>query len=605
MAKALSRPVAKDAARTVTTWLRATGGTPTLDGDDPTAIVDAIVEYALRRGASDIHLTPVSSGLAVGVRVGGTVETLEPSLPAAIGPELISALKRAAGIGAGVGPVSSGYASRMIGGESVVLNVSTFPTQRGESASVRLGVKPSLPSLDDLGLDPDLLDRARAALLARPHGVVLTTGPTGSGKSTTLYMFMAEVHRPGQRVMTIEDQVTFDLEDVIQVKTSEDFGVAAMLRAMAGADCDIALAHELRSSEELSAAFDLARLGVLMFSVMDAPDAPGALHRITQSGRVTPALVSSLLNLILAQALVAKSCAECRHWRRATPAEVEHLGLRVADFQVVTNAGCGACDGTGTRGRVLVVELVTMSPGLAAALERGADVQEIREALGPDFRSIDDDIRRRMADGDISVEVAIKAMGCRPELSGGLQAVASAAAKDDHLSDPLERLGGTVSIMFTDIVGSTRLTAELGDDAWMAVLSQHDALVRKQLDSWDGVAIKSVGDGFMAAFGSATAAVRCGLGIQESSAAMLLPDGSPLQLRAGIHAGEPVKDHGDLFGTTVNVAARVAAAAQPGEVLVSDLVRALVASTGRFNFGEARPVELRGLEGSHLLYPVA
>ncbi|HUR49333.1 MAG TPA: adenylate/guanylate cyclase domain-containing protein, partial [Acidimicrobiales bacterium] len=345
------------------------------------------------------------------------------------------------------------------------------------------------------------------------------------------------------------------------------------------------------------------RNGTMVFSVLDAPDAPGALHRLINGG-VDPSLVCSLLNLVMGQRLLAKSCLDCQRWRPATEEEIERLDLPPSGVEVVANEGCESCDGRGSKGRMIVTELVTMSPRLAAALEQGADVHGIREALGADFVSIDDGIRNHVLTGAVPVDVAMNHVGRRPELTGSLQAVASAATRDTQLSDPFERLGGTVSIMFTDIVGSTHLTSELGDNVWMEVLRQHDSLVHKQLEAWDGIAVKSVGDGFMAAFGSASAAVLCGVAIQESSTAMLLPDGTPLEVRVGIHAGEPVKDQGDLFGTTVNVAARVAAAAQPGEVLVSDLVRALVASTGRFRFGEPRPVELRGLEGSHLLYAI-
>lgn len=593
----------QEAGRIVAQWIQALGMTARIDPHDETSTLDGIVDYALERAASDIHFVPTATGTEVQLRINSEVHALQPPLPGGQAESMLTTLKQLAGISDSSRPVSTGVVTRPIGGRSVVLNISTFPTHRGESVSIRLGQHANLPAFEELDLDADLLARARSALTFRPHGVVLTTGGTGSGKSTTIHMFMAEARRPGQRVMTIEDELAFEIPDVVQAKTTEGFGIAEALDAMRGADCDIALAGQLQTPEEMRAAFTLARGGTLVFSVLDAPDAPGALHRIVNSG-VEPAWVCSLLNLVMGQRLLPRSCPDCQRWRPATPEEVERLGLPDPEVEVVTNDGCESCDGRGSRSRALVTELVTMEPSLAAALERGADVHEIREALGPDFRSIDDGIRGHVLTGAVPVGIAMKHIGRRPTLTGGLQAVATAATKDAHLSDPLARLGGTVSIMFTDIVGSTQLTAQLGDDVWMEVLGQHDALVHKQLEAWDGIAVKSVGDGFMAAFGSATAAVRCGLAIQESSTAMLLPDGSPLEVRVGIHAGEPVKDQGDLFGTTVNVAARVTAAAQPGEVLISDLVRALVASTGRFAFGEPRPVELRGLEGSHLLYEV-
>ncbi|HUR48136.1 MAG TPA: ATPase, T2SS/T4P/T4SS family, partial [Acidimicrobiales bacterium] len=401
--------------------------------EDATAHVDSIVADAIDRGASDIHFVPVAGGLSVQLRIKGEVETTELLIPIDAAGTVVAALKGLAGISADAGPVSNGVAMRPFGGMSVVLNVSTFPTHRGESVSIRLGRTAALPSLDDLDLDPDLVTRARSALTFRPHGVVLTTGGAGSGKSTTIHMFMAEARRPGQRVMTVEDQLSFEIPDVLQSTTSEGFGIAQALRAMTGADCDIALAGQLQTSEEMTAAFDLARNGTMVFSVLDAPDAPGALHRLINGG-VDPSLVCSLLNLVMGQRLLGKSCPDCQRWRPATEEEIERLDLPASGVEVVASEGCESCDGRGSKGRMIVTELVTMSPPLAAALEQGADVQSIREALGADFVSIEDGIRKHVRAGAVPVDVAMNHVGRRPELTGSLQAVASAATRDTQLS---------------------------------------------------------------------------------------------------------------------------------------------------------------------------
>ncbi|HUQ40579.1 MAG TPA: adenylate/guanylate cyclase domain-containing protein [Acidimicrobiales bacterium] len=203
----------------------------------------------------------------------------------------------------------------------------------------------------------------------------------------------------------------------------------------------------------------------------------------------------------------------------------------------------------------------------------------------------------------VSVAVANEeALGI--ELTTSLEALADAVAVERPDVSPSTALDGTITIMFTDICDSTALTHSVGDQAWIEVLRHHRDLVTKQVGAWGGQVVKSIGDGFMLAFPSARSAVRCGMAIQSDVAAVVLPGGEALSIRVGLHAGEPVRDGEDFYGTTVNMAARVASAAGAGEVLVSDLVRALVSSDAGIEMGHARNVELKGLPGQHDLTPV-
>ncbi len=161
---------------------------------------------------------------------------------------------------------------------------------------------------------------------------------------------------------------------------------------------------------------------------------------------------------------------------------------------------------------------------------------------------------------------------------------------------------GTVTLLFTDIEGSTERNQVLGDRDWMQVLRGHHDLIREQVAAHDGFEVKSMGDGFMIAFSSARKALRCAMDIQR---AIAKEDDLDVRVRAGLHAGEAVRDGDDFYGATVNMAARVAGQAEGGEVLVSSLVKALVESSGEFTFDEPRTAELKGIPGSHKLYPLA
>jgi class 3 adenylate cyclase len=163
---------------------------------------------------------------------------------------------------------------------------------------------------------------------------------------------------------------------------------------------------------------------------------------------------------------------------------------------------------------------------------------------------------------------------------------------------------GTVTLLFSDIEGSTARTAAMGDAQWMPILREHNDIVRAQLAAHNGYEVKSLGDGFMLAFRSAVDGLRCAVGMQRAFTEWNVTAVEPIHVRVGLHTGEVIRDAGDLFGTHVNLAARIANQALGGEILVSSLLRELTASVGEFRFGEPRRVELKGLNGELTIYPV-
>jgi class 3 adenylate cyclase len=436
--------------------------------------------------------------------------------------------------------------------------------------------------------------------------MVICSGATGSGKSTALHSLLRDVMTPAERVMVVEDRVHVHIEGAVQGFITDDFTISDAMSAMHSSDVDIAVVDEVTAGGELRQLFDLAGQGRLIFTTLSAADAAAALEELLAFRTVTPARIAETVRVITAQRLVRRSCEHCRSLRVPTRDEVDLLGLQgaAAATELVTNAGCDQCADITMLGRAVAVEILTMTPALAAALLRGArDAASFREVLGPEYRTIVDSIRVQLLEHTISIETAIEHLGREHELGAALDALVESVASDrPELGVP--SLDGTVAIVFTDIVASTARTAEVGDSVWMEALRHHQALVRKELEVWGGVEVKSTGDGFMLAFASSMSAVRCALAIRDSAPSVLARDGEPLGVKIGVHAGEPIRDGDDFYGTTVNIAARVAAAASSGEVVVSDLVRNLISTDKGFAFSPPRVVEMKGLDEPQPVYVV-
>jgi general secretion pathway protein E len=259
----------------------------------------------------------------------------------------------------------------------VDVRVSTVPALHGESVVLRLlDAARGRIALDALGMAPDTLARFRAAI-ARPHGIVLATGPTGSGKTTTLYAAVETLRTGREKILAVEDPVEYELPGVPQVPVHEKAGVtfASALRAMLRQDPDIMLVGEIRDGETAAIATQAALTGHLVLSTLHTNDAAGALTRLRELG-VEPYLVASTVEAVLAQRLVRTWCRTCR------------------------GAGCAACRGTGYHGRVGIHELLLMSDALRTAVQAGADSASLRRiAAGEGMRSLREEGERLVEAG--------------------------------------------------------------------------------------------------------------------------------------------------------------------------------------------------------------
>jgi len=586
--------------------------------EDAFAAARCILETALAAGASDVHLDPTPIGGVLGVRVIGVqakghIERM--TLPESSTGPVTTALKALGGVDRNLsGRPQRGRNLVKLGDSTVDAQMSIFPSLYGDSLAIRMAeLERSSVPLNEIFPD-EIVAAYRAAVDRRMSagggyvgrlGVVICSGATGSGKSTVLHALLRDLMTPTERVMAVEDEVYIHIDGAVQGFTTDEFTVSDAMRSMEASDVDIALVGAVTTGAEMRQLFGLAKQGRLIFTTLHSADAAAALEELLAFGTLSAALVAESVRVITAQRLVRKSCETCRSTRLPTPEEAQLLGLRGAEpVPLATNAGCDRCGGAGTSGQVAAAEILTMTPALAATLLRGArDAASFRQALGAEYRTIADSIRVHLLGQTIAIETALEHLGREHELGAALDALVESVASDrPELGVP--SLDGTVAIVFTDIVSSTARTAEVGDSVWMEALRHHQSLVRKEVDAWGGVEVKSTGDGFMLAFPSSMNAVRCAVAIRDSAPSVLARDGEPLGIKIGVHAGEPIRDGDDFYGTTVNVAARVAAAAGPGEVVVSELVRHLISTSKAFRLGPEREAEMKGIEGRQPIYPV-
>ncbi len=338
--------------------------------NEPTVInlVNLIISTALRERASDIHLVPFESAVELRYRVDGLLQQ-KPPPPKHLHPALVSRVKIMADMNIAERFMpQDGHIQIHHRGTRVDIRVGTMPTKWGESLVMRLLEKNGkVLSPVELGLD-----EARAGLMKRlvekPHGLFLATGPTGSGKTTTLYSILQGIYTPEKKIITIEDPIEYELAGVAQipVRPSRNFTFATGLRAILRQDPDVVMVGEIRDSETAEIAIRAALTGHQVFSTLHTNDATGAVTRLLDMG-VEAFLISSALEGVLAQRLVRRLCPECRVATPPTPAERERLETLSGAPLVgpyYTGTGCEACRGTGYRGRVGIFELLPVSTEL-------------------------------------------------------------------------------------------------------------------------------------------------------------------------------------------------------------------------------------------------
>lgn len=384
-------------------------------------VVNAMLAEAARAGASDVHVESLADGLRIRMRLDGVLHDMQR-----LGPEfraaVISRLKVLAALDIAERRLpQDGRARVRVGERELDLRVSTLPALHGESLVLRLldGGSDDVPrSLEALGLADTMVTPFRA-LLARSSGLLLVTGPTGSGKTTTLYAALRERSTPGVKVVTVEDPVEYRLDGVVQlpVNTRAGFDFSGALRAILRHDPDVILVGEMRDVDTADIAVRAALTGHLVLSTVHTTDALGALTRLRDMG-VPPYLLTATLQGVLAQRLVRRVCESCGVWRALTVAERASMASAAtgASGEADTGAretrperqregtGCATCSGTGYRGRLAIAELLVLDDVLRQAFARGESGASLRAlALSRGFRTLRDDGARLVQDGVTTV----------------------------------------------------------------------------------------------------------------------------------------------------------------------------------------------------------
>ncbi|HEV7227318.1 GspE/PulE family protein [Brevundimonas sp.] len=369
-------------------------------------LINAILLQAVREGVSDVHIETEERRLVVRFRVDGVLrEVLSPAR--SLAPLLVSRIKVMARLDiAEKRTPHDGRVTLRIGGMDVDVRVSTIPTQYGERVVLRLlDRNTSGLDLGQLGLLPDDLSKLRR-MIHRPHGIVLVTGPTGSGKTTTLYAALTELNDRRRNIMTVEDPVEYALEGVgqMQVNPRIDLTFARGLRAILRQDPDVIMVGEIRDHETAEVAVRSSMTGHLVLSTLHTNSAIGSVTRLVDMG-VERYLLAPMLTGLIAQRLVRRLCPNCRVEDRATAADVELTSGAVAlGSRVFRAVGCSACRGDGHRGRTALYEVVEVDPAMQALVHDGASEADLTAHARLTSRSLLQDGAEKIASGETTVQ---------------------------------------------------------------------------------------------------------------------------------------------------------------------------------------------------------
>ncbi|WP_460509693.1 type II secretion system ATPase GspE [Hydrogenophaga soli] len=376
-------------------------------------LVNAIIGRVIDMRASDIHLEPFDDGLHVRYRVDGVIATSEvvpPKHSAAVN----SRVKLMAHLDIAERRLpQDGRIKTRVKGREIDLRVSTVPTVHGESVVMRVLDRSSVRfSLEDMGFASDTLEKFNA-LLARPHGIVLVTGPTGSGKTTTLYAALSKVDADAHKIITVEEPVEYQLEGINQIQVHGQIGLtfARALRSILRQDPDIIMIGEMRDSETAQIAVQSALTGHLVLSTLHTNTAAGAVVRLTDMG-VERYLITSSVNGVLSQRLVRRLCGHCKEARPVDDAVLRNSGLGqfLQSGQPMYHAvGCSHCRGSGYSGRVGVHELLVLDDDLRRAILDGADAGTLHaKAQTSGMLSLYEDGLRKVAAGETSLDEVLR-----------------------------------------------------------------------------------------------------------------------------------------------------------------------------------------------------
>ncbi|MDA0340680.1 MAG: ATPase, T2SS/T4P/T4SS family [Proteobacteria bacterium] len=348
--------------------------------------VDALIARAIAHGASDLHIEPHGDGIRVRYRIDGHLIELGAAPENYLAAMLISRIKVLADLNIAEKRLpQDGRASLTIQGRAVDIRVSTVPTLGGESVVLRLLDQTAAPrDIDQLGLSTPVLSALAQALTA-PNGLVLATGPTGSGKTTTLYGALGRINAASRKILTVEDPIEYRLSGInqIQVNARIGLGFPTLLRSIVRQDPDIIMVGEIRDEETARLAAQASLTGHLVLSSLHTNDAASGITRLLDMG-IEPYLLTASLRAVLAQRLVRRLCPSCKASRQITDEERALLGPNGQDLiEVCEPVGCAACHDTGYAGRLVLSEILVMTPALRQAVTDGAGLSQLR-ALAAD-----------------------------------------------------------------------------------------------------------------------------------------------------------------------------------------------------------------------------
>jgi type IV pilus assembly protein PilB len=347
-------------------------------------LANAVLGLAIKKGASDIHLEPMEEDVTVRYRIDGVLQIVQ-RLPKKVQLGLISRVKILSRLDIAEKRLpQDGRFSATVDGTAIDFRVSTIPGKWGEKVCLRILDKTNTR----LGLDKLLSHAPTLAIvrdiIAEPHGIIYVTGPTGSGKTTTLYSALAEINDPGVNISTAEDPIEYDLPGVTQIQANASIGLtfASILRAFLRQDPDVMLVGETRDKETAHTAVEAALTGHLVFTTLHTNSAAAAFTRLQEMG-IEPFLVSSSTIGVIAQRLARRVCPQCREAYDADAAACEFFGLPPGS-RLYRGRGCAACGGKGVKGRVGIYEVMRLTPALRQLVSSGATAEAIHAAAVSD-----------------------------------------------------------------------------------------------------------------------------------------------------------------------------------------------------------------------------
>jgi len=372
-------------------------------------LVNSLFFQALQKGASDIHIESAERKGEVRLRIDGALKK-HLDLDKNIVNLVINRVKVISNLDISEKRVpQDGRTQLSISGKNIDVRVSILPTYHGERVVMRiLSQSEHIPTLESLGFAQDITQDLYK-LLNHAHGMILVTGPTGSGKSTTLHACMQYIATPDKNIITVEDPVEYNADNISQIQVNAKVGLtfAAGLRSILRQDPDIIMVGEIRDSETADIALRSALTGHLLLSTLHTNDATSSLSRLMDMG-IENFLISSTLLGVLAQRLTRKLCVECKEITKLTPVRCEEIGIS-ANKVFYKSVGCKACDFTGYKGRQAIGELFVINDNVKEMMKDGLNDFQVREAMKKaGMKTIADKLKEMLLDGSTSYEEAIR-----------------------------------------------------------------------------------------------------------------------------------------------------------------------------------------------------